>query len=63
MARHRDRIRGGVVHSFTGSWEEAQRLLDLDLFIGMRWRSAARLCAPLCGPDQQRAAQASTAAR
>ncbi|KAG9412875.1 TatD DNase [Aphanomyces cochlioides] len=35
VSRHRDDFRDGVVHSFTGSIEEAKQLLDLGLFIGI----------------------------
>ncbi|CAK4148931.1 unnamed protein product [Aphanomyces euteiches] len=35
VSRHRDDFRVGVVHSFTGSIEEAKQLLDLGLFIGI----------------------------
>ncbi|ELU07310.1 hypothetical protein CAPTEDRAFT_195947 [Capitella teleta] len=35
MNQYRDRIRGGVVHSFTGSAEEAKELVDLGLYIGI----------------------------
>ncbi|KAJ1656530.1 hypothetical protein IWQ61_003908 [Dispira simplex] len=35
IRQHRHRIRGGVVHSFTGSLEEALALVDLDLYIGI----------------------------
>ncbi|ESS70574.1 hypothetical protein TCDM_00719 [Trypanosoma cruzi Dm28c] len=35
LAQNRHRFKGGVVHSFTGSKEEMERLLDLGLFIGL----------------------------
>ncbi|KAF0698288.1 Aste57867_11081 [Aphanomyces stellatus] len=35
ISRHRDAFREGVVHSFTGTAEEAKKLLDLGLFIGI----------------------------
>jgi len=35
IKRHRDKFTHGVVHSFTGTIEEAKAFLDLDLFIGI----------------------------
>ncbi|XP_042213143.1 putative deoxyribonuclease TATDN1 isoform X2 [Homarus americanus] len=35
LTTHREKITGGVVHSFDGTKEEAQQILDLDLFIGL----------------------------
>ncbi|KAH3695282.1 hypothetical protein DPMN_082739 [Dreissena polymorpha] len=35
IRRHRDKIKGGVVHSFTGTKEEAADILDQGLFIGI----------------------------
>ncbi|XP_052776203.1 deoxyribonuclease TATDN1-like isoform X2 [Mya arenaria] len=35
IRRHRDKFRGGVVHSFTGTKEEAADILDQGLFIGI----------------------------
>ncbi|GFR79107.1 3'-5' ssDNA/RNA exonuclease TatD [Elysia marginata] len=35
VRRHRDSIAGGVVHSFTGSREEAAAVLDLGFYIGI----------------------------
>eukprot|EP00968_Pinguiococcus_pyrenoidosus_P026125 scaffold7052_cov254-Pinguiococcus_pyrenoidosus.AAC.130 len=35
LREHRSRLAGGVVHSFTGSLEEAKALVDLDLSIGI----------------------------
>ena len=36
MKEWRGKIKGGVVHSFTGTIEEMEQILALDLFIGMR---------------------------
>jgi len=33
--RHRDSVKGGVAHCFTGSIEEAAQLMDLGLYIGI----------------------------
>ncbi|XP_063968635.1 deoxyribonuclease TATDN1-like isoform X1 [Lytechinus pictus] len=35
VKRNKDKIKGGVVHSFTGSKAEVSELLDLDFFIGI----------------------------
>lgn len=43
VARNRERFPTGVVHSFTGTRQEAEALLDLDLFIGVNgWYGAGR---------------------
>eukprot|EP01029_Cantina_marsupialis_P027032 TRINITY_DN7420_c0_g1_i1.p1 TRINITY_DN7420_c0_g1~~TRINITY_DN7420_c0_g1_i1.p1 ORF type:complete len:378 (+),score=93.45 TRINITY_DN7420_c0_g1_i1:56-1135(+) len=35
LRRHRDKFKGGCVHSFTDSWEEAEELLNDGLYIGI----------------------------
>lgn len=35
MKKYRSQIKGGVVHSFTGTSDEAKEILSLDLFIGI----------------------------
>lgn len=35
LTDHREKITGGVVHSFDGTKEELNQILDLDLFIGL----------------------------
>ena len=35
LSKYRSSISGGVVHSFDGTVEEARKLIDLDLFIGL----------------------------
>lgn len=43
LQRHRHRLHGGVAHCFTGSLEQMQAYLDLDLYIGITgWVSDER---------------------
>ncbi|MCL4128868.1 UNVERIFIED_CONTAM: hypothetical protein GTU68_056123 [Idotea baltica] len=35
LSKYRDNISGGVVHSFDGTSEELQLILDLDLYVGI----------------------------
>ena len=35
VAKNRDKFTTGIVHSFTGTKEELDRIIDLDLFIGV----------------------------
>jgi TatD DNase family protein len=35
LGRHHDSLHGGVVHSFTGSWQEAKLFTDLGYYIGI----------------------------
>lgn len=35
VREHRTCFSDGVVHSFTGNWEDVQKLLELDLWIGL----------------------------
>jgi TatD DNase family protein len=35
LTRNRERFSGGCVHSFDGSFEEAEKFLRMDLFIGL----------------------------
>lgn len=35
MARWRDKLKGGVAHCFTGSAEQAQAYIEMDLYIGI----------------------------
>jgi TatD DNase family protein len=41
MRANRHRISGGVVHSFTGTIDELEHLLALDLYIGMHVKAFA----------------------
>ena len=51
LARYRDQIVGGVAHCFTGSPEDLQRYLELDLYIGITgW-----VCDERRGKDLQQA--------
>lgn len=51
VSQNRHRFRHGVVHSFTGTADEARQLLDLDLFIGINgWYSNNCL---IVGKDSQ----------
>jgi len=35
IKRNRNRFKHGVVHSFTGTWEEAEQLLAMGLYLGV----------------------------